>query len=160
MRVIVVALVFLLAVPGTVSGQLRVNVNDWSRIQTIAAGENVVVELRDRKEVKGKFVYSSDSTIEVAHGNSVSTLEVTEIVRVSRLLPKGVASTGLVMGTAGAVIGFLLSVHRWSKSDGSEGLRNTGRNVAIGGAAGASVGVAIGLLKKNPRELVYERPQR
>jgi Zn-dependent alcohol dehydrogenase len=128
----------------------------WDTVKTIPPGDEVEIELKSGKQVKGEMTSVSDGAIMVGRGSKSVTTTREEVKRLSRIIKKSSRKPILVGALVGAgVIGGGTAV-------AAAGGSNSGDDAAIFtvlmGLAGAGVGALVGtiFMKKKRSVLVYE----
>ncbi len=159
MRITAAALIFLLMLPEpALCVQSPVYSRDWSRLQRIPVGQELLVEVQGGKKIKGKFRAATDTSLELAVRGGASSFRAEEVLRVYWPVGRRVGSSTLIGAGGGAVVGYIIGKEAWNDgSDAVRGARTTGICIGVGVVAGAILGFIIGA--RNRRELIYESPR-
>ena len=152
------AVVFALAPGPSASAQSRAGraLNDWSSVQTLSAGQKIVVRTKDGDRLTGRFDSANDLLINFTDGGKKISLtrESTKLVQLDRGNSRG---KGFLFGAAvGAAAGFAAgSVLYFPFRDDMIGA-TVPVSAALGAAIGGGIGAATG--KGNKNETIYEAP--
>jgi hypothetical protein len=143
----------------TVTISAQQNTNDWSRLNSVAAGSKLAVELKNGKTVDGKFSSVTESFLTVTVKNAPVMLKREDVLRVHQTIKKSAKKStllGLAIGAgAGGVIG--LAADASSDSGFLEVFDNSvaGAIAVVGAGAGAATGYFLGR-SKSQKVLLYE----
>ncbi|MET0647331.1 MAG: hypothetical protein ABW208_11965 [Pyrinomonadaceae bacterium] len=152
------ALAFGLATGPSASAQSRAGraLDDWSAVQTLSAGQKIVVRTKDGDRLTGRFDSANDLLINFTDGGRKISLtrESIKLVQLDRGNSRG---KGFLFGAAvGAATGFAAgSVFYFPFRDDMVGA-TVPVSAAMGAAIGGGIGAATG--KGNKNETVYEAP--
>jgi hypothetical protein len=141
--------------PAAAQSRARAN-DDWSAVQTLSAGQKIVVRTKDGDRLSGRFDSANDLLINFTDGRRKISLTRESVKRVQ--LDRGNSrAKGALFGFAvGAGAGFATGALFYfpNKDDA------VGASVPVGAALGAAIGTAIGAAtgKGNKNETVYEAP--
>ena len=135
--------------------------NNWTAVSTFPSGQNLVIELKTGKKLKGKFGSASETAVTLMRGKKTEEINRSDIRRVSRengvSAGKSTAIGAAIGGGAGAGLGAAIG--------GCDGRQiciiDRGGAAAILGAMGAGIGAITGLLVGKGRQkkiLIYEVP--
>ena len=156
---LLILVVFTLLVNSTVT--LAGQSNDWGAVQSIGAGENIRVQLKDGNKTDGILRGVSATTLSLDRNNNTLDFSRDSIARVYRVV-KGSKGKSIAKSTAiGAGIGFGTGAGVGIAAGTYEDLE-MGELVAILGGIGAAIGAGIGALigsiggGGDKRELIYE----
>ncbi|MDX2040994.1 MAG: hypothetical protein SF097_07090 [Acidobacteriota bacterium] len=150
-----VALVLILAASQSLVAQAASQQPDgWNVVQAIPVGEQLLVELKDGKQAKGKLSAVSETELTLLKGSQSTTLNQTNIRRVFRLVGKTRGQSTLKGAGIGAATGagIGLVIYLPARDD------IVGSIVPGFGAIGAGIGAAIGAIGGSGQKkvLVYE----
>jgi small nuclear ribonucleoprotein (snRNP)-like protein len=153
---IVILLTSFLLSPVTLAAQAVTN--DWSRLNSVAAGSKLSVKLRNGQKVDGTLSSVSDTALMMNVKNASTEMKRDDVLSVHQVNGKSVGKSTLIGLGVGAGAGAVLGIAADASSDdnGLEGLDNaaaTGITV-LGAAAGAVAGFIIGKTGKK-RVLLY-----
>jgi hypothetical protein len=135
------------------------NVNDWSRLNSLAAGSKLSVKLKDGKTTDGKLSSVSESVLSLTVKNKAVELRREDVLSVHQVTKKSATKStliGLAVGTGtGALIG--VAADASNNDDGFEKIDNVaaGAITVIGAVAGTVTGFLIGR-GHSKRVLIYE----
>jgi hypothetical protein len=151
------ALAFALALATPAAAQSRArSLDDWSNVQTLQAGQKIVVRTKDGDRLSGRFDSANDLLINFTDGKRKVSLtrESVKLVQLDRgnSRGKGILMGALIGGAAGFAVGAALYFPFRDDMVGS----TVPVSSALGMAIGAGVGAATG--KGNKNETVYEAP--
>lgn len=142
-RVVTILLVALLLCPDLPARDLH----KWQNVEKLRHGTTVSVVLWNGGEIKGKFEFATDSSVQVAASNvdaydpsSIQTIDRTSIRRVIRLRAAWYMPNERTWGTVGAVGGAGAGAIAAGVSYGD------GLHAFFGGLAGALFGWLAGVL--------------
>jgi hypothetical protein len=128
---------------------------DWSVVQNVRPGDELVIQLKDGKSVKGKVASVTSDELIVARKNKTETIRrdsIAEIYRVERKAEKGkYAAIGAGIG-AGVGLGIGLAKNSPPVDDGEIYPK-------VGAILGAGIGAVGGFLfgsAKRKRVLIYQ----
>ncbi|MFL6257628.1 MAG: hypothetical protein ACJ74T_21700 [Pyrinomonadaceae bacterium] len=148
------ALLFTLAPATTAAAKTTPAPADWSAVQSLSAGQKIIVRTKDGDRLTGTFDSATDLLITFTDdGKKVSlTRESIQLVQLNR------SKSRLNGGLLGAAIGggAALAIGGWVYSQGGgdfNGLVVYGPGL-VGAGIGAGVGAALG--KGNKNETIYE----
>lgn len=155
MKLQTVALVLILTASQMLSAQAASQQPDgWNVVQAIPVGEQLLVELKDGKQNKGKLSAVSETELTLLKGSQSTTLNQTNIRRVFRLVGKTRGRSTLKGAGIGAATGagIGLVIYLPARDD------LAGSIVPGFGAIGAGIGAAIGAIGGSGQKkvLVYE----
>lgn len=151
------ALAFALAQATPAAAQSRARaLDDWSAVQTLSAGQKIIVRTKDGDRLSGRFDSANDLLINFTDGRRKISLtrESVKLVQLDRgnSRGKGLLFGALIGGAAGLAAGAILYVPYRDDMVGTTVPAST----AIGIVIGAGIGAATG--KGNKNETVYEAP--
>ncbi|HEX8335765.1 MAG TPA: hypothetical protein VF621_03505 [Pyrinomonadaceae bacterium] len=151
------ALAFALAhVPAAAAQSRARTLNDWSAVQTLSAGQKIIVRTRDGDRLSGRFDSANDLLINFTDGKRKVSLtrESVRLVQLDRgnSRGRGVLYGALIGGAAGFAVG---SIFYFPFRDDMVDT-TVPNSAAMGMAIGAGIGAATG--KGNKNETVYEAP--
>ena len=150
------ALLFTLAPAAQASAATPEPVADWSAVQSLSAGQKIIVRTKDGDRLSGRFDSANDLLINFTDGRRKISLtrESVKLVQLDRGNSRG---RGTLFGAAiGAGAGFAVgSILYFPFRDDMVG-STVPVSSALGMAIGAGVGEATG--KGNKNETVYEAP--
>ena len=151
------ALAFALAQAPAASAQTRARaLDDWSAVQSLSAGQKIIVRTKDGDRLSGRFDSANDLLINFADGRRKVSLtrESIKLVQLDRgnSRGKGMLFGALVGAGAGLAVGSLLY---FPFEDDM-----VGASVPVAGAMGMAIGTGIGAAtgKGKKNETVYEAP--
>lgn len=152
--VAVITLVTLLSPASTVFllAQDRLVAADWSAVQALSSGDEVVVEKKDGATVKGKVQAVSNDNLVVARGNSRIDLEANGIKKVYRLSGRSRGKSAAIGAAIGGGAGTGAGIAVFAQGDFVGGV--VPLFAVIGAGIGAAIGAAFG--GKRKRVLIYE----
>jgi hypothetical protein len=125
----------------------------WAGVKLVPPGDELVVNLKDGKTIKGRLVSASDNALVISRGDKTTAHELRNVQKVYRKVPSsGLSRTqiGTLAGLgAGAAIGGGLS----SNDD-----FDAGWAVSIFALIGAGIGAIVGSISGSGRVkvLIYE----
>ena len=137
------ALAFALATAAPAAAQTRRAPDDWSAVQTLTAGERIVVRTKDGDRLKGRFNSATETDINFTHEGSTVTLRRDSIRRVEvghKNRWKGALLGAGIGGGAGTGAGFGLV----AASDHFD-MTTIPTGAFVGAGLGAGIGAAVGL---------------
>jgi hypothetical protein len=151
------ALAFALAQAPSAAAQSRARaLDDWSAVQTLSAGQKIIVRTKDGDRLSGRFDSANDLLINFTDGKKKISLtrESVKLVQLDRGNSRGRGALfgALIGGAAGFAVGSVLYFPYKDDMVGSTVPVST----AMGMAIGAGIGTATG--KGNKNETVYEAP--
>lgn len=130
---------------------------DWSSVRAVSLGDELIIKLKDGKNVRGKVSGSTDADVTITHKNKSETFardSVSQVYQLKRKAEKGkYAAIGAGIG-AGAGLGIGLAKNSPPIDDG-------GIYPIMGTVIGAGIGAVGGFLfgqAKRKRELIYQAP--
>lgn len=130
--------------------------DDWSAVQTLSAGQKIVVRTKDGDRLTGRFDSASDLLLNFTDGRRKISLtrESIKLVQLDRGNSRG---RGALFGAAiGAGAGFAFgAIFYFPNRDEFVGWTVPATTV-LGAGIGAGIGAATG--KGNKNETVYEAP--
>jgi len=150
------ALAFALSSVGPAAAQTRRAADDWTAVQSLSAGEKIVVRTKDGDRLTGRFDSASDLLINFSDGRRKISLTRESVRRVqldrgnSRL--KGFLVGAAIGAGAGFAAGSILYFPYRDDMVGSTVPVSAALGMAIGGGFGAATG------KGNKNETIYEAP--
>jgi hypothetical protein len=151
------ALAFALAhgMPAAAQSRARA-LDDWSVVQTLSAGQKIVVRTKDGDRLSGRFDSANDLLINFTDGRRKVSLtrESVKLVQLDRgnSRGKGFLYGTLIGGAAGFAVGSILYFPYRDDMVGA----TVPVSAAMGMAIGAGIGTATG--KGNKNETIYEAP--
>ena len=150
-----VALILILAASQTLVAQAASQQPDgWNVVRAIPVGEQLLVELKDGKQNKGKLSAVSETELTLLKGSQSTTLNHANIRRIFRLVGKTRGQSTLKGAGIGAATGagIGLVIYLPARDD------IVGLIVPGFGAIGAGIGAAIGAIGGSGQKkvLVYE----
>jgi len=151
------AFAFALAQAPQASAQgVRRAPDDWAAVQSLSAGEKIIVRTKDGDRLSGRFDSASDLLINFTDGRKKISLTRESILRVQ--LDRGNSrGRGVLFGAAvGAAAGFALGAILYFPYRDDMVDTTVPASTAMGLAIGAGIGAATG--KGNKNETVYEAP--
>ncbi len=77
----------------------------WNVVRAIPIGESLLVELKDDRQIKGKFSAASEADLTILNGSKSATLSRENIRRIFRLVGKTRGRSALKGAGVGAVTG-------------------------------------------------------
>jgi hypothetical protein len=129
--------------------------DDWSAVQAVAPGDELVINLKDGKSLKGKVSSVTSDELSLSRKNRNENIQrgsIAQIFRVKRKAEKGkYAAIGAAIG-AGAGLGIGLAKNSPPVDDGEI-------YPIVATPLGAGIGAAVGLLfgaAKRKRVLIYQ----
>jgi ferric-dicitrate binding protein FerR (iron transport regulator) len=133
---------------------------EWGAVKALAAGERMIVRLKDGKKLEGTLRSVSDTQLVLNRGNNSADLNRDSVSKVYRLVPRSAARSVGKSAAIGAGIGFgagaAVGVAGGSYED-LETAELVGFLGGLGAAIGAGIGAFVGALYVKPRrELIYE----
>jgi len=151
-------LIVLLAIPQTTLAQATTDAvqGTWEGLKVIPPGDELVVDLRNGKSVKGRISSTTDTTLTLIRGKNTTDFDRPDILRVYRLIPRSTKRAtliGLGIGLgAGAVAGGIYG------SSGDNSLADEGLPILVLGGMAGGVGALIGFLSSSHKRkvLIYE----
>jgi hypothetical protein len=152
------ALAFALAqaAPAAARQSRARSLDDWSAVETLSAGQKIVVRTKDGDRLTGRFDSATDLLLNFSDGRRKVSLtrESVRLVQLDRgnSRGKGVLYGTLIGGAAGFAVG---SVLYFPYRDDMVGT-TVPASAALGMVIGAGIGAATG--KGNKNETVYEAP--
>ena len=116
--------------------------SQWSSVQSLRKGDRIGVIQTNQKRVEGRFESATDARITLRADQEI-TLEKAEVVRVYRPARHGRGFGAIIGGAIGLAAGCAidLTVEQYFRNE--TGGMPKGVITAIGGAAGAGIGVAV-----------------
>jgi hypothetical protein len=148
------ALAFALATAPAASAQTRRAADDWSAVQSLSAGQKIIVRTKDGDRLTGRFDSASDLVVNFTDdGRKVSlTRESIKLVQLNRGKSR---LNGALLGAAiGGGGGLIIGGSAYAQGDfNSAVVYGPG---ALGAGIGAGIGAALG--KGNKNETIYEAP--
>ena len=150
------ALLFTLAPAAQASAATPEPVADWSAVQSLSAGQKIIVRTKDGDRLSGRFDSANDLLINFTDGRRKISLtrESVKLVQLDRgnSRGKGVLVGALIGAGAGFAVGSILYFPFKDDIVASTVPGFTG----LGAAIGAGIGVSTGKGRKNVT--VYEAP--
>jgi hypothetical protein len=143
------------ATPASAQARARA-LDDWSAVQTLSAGQKIIVRTRDGDRLSGRFDSANDLLINFTDGRKKLSLtrESVKLLQLDRgnSRGRGLLFGALIGGAAGFAVGSVLYFpYRDDMVD-----TTVPASAAMGMAIGAGIGAATG--KGNKNETVYEAP--
>jgi len=130
------------------------SLSEWASVQRIKTDERLLVRQRNGKEIKGRMIEASDTTLTIDHDGkplSIARGDIRQIYVVSGTAQKG--KWALIGAGIGAGTGTAIGYAKYSpNSDDSEIYIHMG--LLIGAGSGALGGMLFGQTTRK-RELVY-----
>lgn len=128
--------------------------NNWTSVQQIGTDERLVVKRKDGKEVKGRMIEASETTLTIDRDGKPFAIARTDVRRVHVITGKAEKGKWALIGAGigGAAGGGIGAIKYSSLVDDSELFIPIG--LALGAGVGAVTGMFIGR-EKRKRELVY-----
>lgn len=128
--------------------------NNWSGVQRIGTDEKVVVKQKNGKEVKGRMIEASETTLTIDRDGKPFPIPRGDVQKVEVIEGKAQKGKWAAIGAgAGAAAGAGIGAIKYSpESDDSEIYIGIGLLIGIG--VGAASGVLFGQSRRK-RELVY-----
>jgi hypothetical protein len=130
--------------------------DNWEAVKRIPVGDEITVETRDGKQVKGRMSNISETSLTISSNKQPVSFDQPAIKNIYRRAIGGSRLKNTLLGSAvGTGIGGLIMAVVLASSGGSD---STGEGIAIGMALGAGIGTAVGLLtgKGDKKVLVYQ----
>ena len=115
---------------------------EWSAVQSLRKGDRVGVIQTNQKRVEGRFESATDARLTLRADQEI-TLEKSDVVRVYRPARHGRAFGALIGGAIGLAAGGVTDATVGQYFRNETGGTPKGVITAIGGAAGAGIGVAV-----------------
>ena len=128
--------------------------NNWTAVQRIGTDEKVVVKQKDGKEVNGRMIDASETTLTIDRDGKPFAIPRADVQKVHVIEGKAQKGKWALIGAgAGAAAGAGIGAIKYSPdSDDSEIYIGIGMLFGIG--AGAATGVLFGQSRRK-RDLVY-----
>lgn len=129
------------------------SIGTWSDVQALHAGDELIINLKDGRSIKGRLSGVSDSGLSVSGGKGETVLDREGIFRIYRRVPK---SHNRAMAIGAAICGGL-GVAGGASSDGAGDWSQPAAPVltaAVFAGVGALIGRAVSGGKK--RVLIYQ----
>lgn len=129
---------------------------DWSAVQTIPAGEKIVLRMKDGHRFEGRFESASDLLVVLKRDGKSMSVERERIRRVSRKGGKSrtnAALLGLAIGGGG---GLAVGAGLYDASDAEFVASIIPATALLGAGIGAGIGALFGKGKKDVT--IYEAP--
>lgn len=147
-------LIALLAMPQSMFAQVTPDpvIGTWEGLKAVPPGDELVINIRNGKTLKGRMSSISDTELTMARGKKTTEISRTDVLRVYRLIPKSAKRSSLI-GTgigagAGAVTG---AVYNPDKESGEH------YDILVFAGLGAAIGALVGAIfggRKN-KVLIY-----
>jgi hypothetical protein len=150
-------IILVLAMPSEARAQ-GVGNNSWAGIATSPAGQNLQVELKSGKTIKGKLSSASEAGLTLVSGKTMENIERAEIRRIYRDGGKSVGKSTLIGAGVGGAGGAIVGAAAGGDNKGfiSFSRKETAAAVGVVGAAiGAITGLVIGMAR-HKKTLIYE----
>lgn len=136
----------------------------WTGVKKVPPGEELIVKLKDGKEVKGTLSSISDTGLTLARGNRTTGLKRENVLQVYRLGRKTRGSATRWGAIGGALLGVVLGLVMYGADAGpfydleNESVGALFGTMAVTGSIGAGVGAASGyaLGSREARVLIYD----
>jgi hypothetical protein len=147
----------ILAMPSSASAQ-SVGNNGWAAVATSPAGQNLQVELKSGKTVKGKLSSASESGLTLLRGKTKENIERADVRRIYRKGGKSVGKSTLIGAGVGGAGGAIVGTAAGGDGKGIMSFSRKG-GAAVFGVAGAAIGAITGLvigLVRHKKTLIYE----
>jgi len=129
---------------------------DWSALRAVGQGDKLEVRLKSGKTVKGRLAGVSDTTLSLTVNDRATEVGRDDVQSVYRVTSRSAKKATLIGAGAGAAVGAGVGA---ATSDDDDFIFSRGQSAAIlaavGGAAGAITGFAIGKTGRK-RVLVYD----
>lgn len=128
---------------------------EWSAVQAVSIGEEMLIEMKNGERLKGRLSGVSDTTLTLSRKNGSTELDRTNIAEVYRVMGKAAkAKYALIGAGVGAAVGVLAGKAKNSPPiDDGEIYLMIGATVGTG--LGALVGAALGGTRRK-RVLLYQ----
>jgi hypothetical protein len=125
---------------------------EWSAVQALSSGDELVIETRNGETVKGRLNSVSDAQLSLSHKNNNTNIDRNNIRRIYRLGGTSRGKSALIGAGIGGGVGTAAGVAVYSQGD------FIGAVIPLFGAIGAGIGAAIGAAfgGKRERVLIYE----
>jgi hypothetical protein len=130
------------------------NKGNWDSVRSVGVGREVAVKLKNGKNVKGRYIAATESTLSMSVGGGITELARQDVKQVFVVLPRS-RSKGRRIGAAIGSTLALAGVGGLEDSSG-DGLPPGAAMVALG-LAGAGIGAFFGTLvaPTKKRVLIY-----
>jgi len=128
--------------------------NNWTGVQRIGTDEKVIVKQKDGKEVKGRMIEASETTLTIDRDGKPFGIPRGDVQKVH--VSEGKAQKGkwaLIGAGVGAAAGSGIGAIKYSPDSDDSGIY-IGIGMLIGIGAGAASGVLFGQSRRK-RELIY-----
>jgi hypothetical protein len=138
------------------SAQDAIAKDNWDAVKSIPVGDEITIETRDGKRMKGRMSTITDTTLTFSSNNRPVDLNQPEIKKIYRQAAGGSRGKNTLVGTAiGTGIGAGIVAILLASTGGSD---STGEIVAIGMLLGGGIGAGVGVLsgKGEKKVLIYE----
>ena len=135
----------------SVAGQQQ----DWKVVQALTSGDNLSIETKDGKRLKGKLRNTSETMLTLTRKSKTVEINKDEIKKIYQLSGGSRAKSALIGTTIGAGAGAgasLITLGSTGGSDDTTGI--VGKGVLIGSGIGLLFGLLVG--KGSKRVLIYE----
>ncbi|HEV2837107.1 MAG TPA: hypothetical protein VGW58_17445 [Pyrinomonadaceae bacterium] len=156
LTVALVASLLLSTVTVAAQGQM----NDWSRVTSIASGSKLSVKLKNGKTVNGTFSSASDSALSLMVKNTRTELKREDVATVHEVIKKSATKATLIGMGVGAGAGAALGAISDSQVDSGFEFDKLDTAVTAGLAViGAGVGAIVGYFvgrSGSKRLLIYD----
>lgn len=131
---------------------------DWATVAAVPPGEELAVELKSGKTVKGKLSSVSDTRLSLSREIRTTDLDRNNIFRIYRMSGRSGVSptligTGVGAGVGAAAGGVIIAVDETGEAD------EVAPAIALAALVGAGIGALTGFLigkTRNNRVLIYE----
>ena len=130
------------------------NTNSWTSVQRIGTDEKILVKRKDGKEIKGRMIEASETTLTIDRDGKPFTIARDDVRRVHVITGKAEKGKWALIGAGiGGAAGSGIGAVKYSPNvDDSE--LYIGMGLLLGVGAGAVSGMLFGRGKRK-RELVY-----
>ena len=149
-----VAAALMLSATSVALGQ-QPSMGDWSVVQSLSPDEQIVISLKSRKEVKGKFLDAAGNEVTILRKGKHESFAKDTVAQIHHV--KGKAKKGqwaLIGASIGAGTGFGIG-----QAKNSPPVDDGGIYPVMGTIIGASIGAASGFLfgeTRRNRVLIYQ----
>ena len=126
----------------------------WAAVQTLTPADDVRLELRDGRVLKGRFCSATDQAVTIGGGGPA---ERGEVWRVYRKVPRSVRTPAVVGALIGGALGLMGGLMADRPSGGMEKSAAVAGAVAIDAGLGALIGCGVG--GRGEYVLIYQGTQ-